>query len=403
MPEENKGMLCGVKVLDFTLALSGPFVAWNLADWGADVYKVERLYYGDQARHWDPILNGLSTLFVAYNKNKKSIEIDLSEEEGKQIIYDLVKECDIVLENFKSGSIDRLGLGYEKLKEINPKLVFLSLSGFGATGPLKPYPCYDAIAAARSGFAASSGKPDGAPVKAGNAICDTLAGTYALNAVLMAYIDAQITGQGTHIDLSMTDVAMETVAESLIDHACDKDFQMRTGNQDRYFAPYGIFKAADGWVSIVVDSGERWTKFCQQLELTSIQNDDRFKDNAGRLANKEELIEIVESKTKTLSRFVIEETLLEAGVPASAMLTFIEAYTSDHANSTNVLEMIHQKNIGMMRFYTNPLRFNDKVCSIHSGTPLLGEHTVEILEDLGYSEESIQKLFDEDIIGASLT
>lgn len=123
----------------------------------------------------------------------------------------------------------------------------------------------------------------------------------------MAYIDAQITGQGTHIDLSMTDVAMETVAESLIDHACDKDFQMRTGNQDRYFAPYGIFKAADGWVSIVVDSGERWTKFCQQLELTSIQNDDRFKDNAGRLANKEELIEIVESKTKTLSRFVIEE------------------------------------------------------------------------------------------------
>ncbi|HHU52692.1 MAG TPA: CoA transferase [Clostridiaceae bacterium] len=402
MPEENKGMLCGVKVLDFTLALSGPFVAWNLADWGADVYKVERLYYGDQARHWDPIVNGLSTLFVAYNKNKKSIEIDLSKDEGKQIIYDLAKECDIVLENFKSGSIDRLGLGYEKLKEINPKLVFLSLSGFGATGPLKPYPCYDAIAAARSGFASSSGKPDGAPVKAGNAICDTLAGTYALNAVLMAYIDAQITGEGTHIDLSMTDVAMETVAESLIDYSYDQDFQMRTGNHDRYFAPYGIFKAADGWVSIIVDSEERWAVFCKELELASIMDDDRFVNNAKRLENKEELIEIIENKTERLSRFSIEKKLLEAGVPASAMLTFIEAYTSDHTNSTDVLQMVNQNNIGMMRFYTNPLRFNDEVCSIRSGTPLLGEHTVEILEDIGYSEENIQELLKEDVIGESL-
>ncbi|MGB4609393.1 MAG: CaiB/BaiF CoA-transferase family protein [Saccharofermentanales bacterium] len=403
MPEEKRGMLCGVKVLDFTLALSGPFVAWNLADWGADVYKVERLYYGDQARQWDPIMNGLSTLFVAYNKNKKSIEIDLSKDEGKQIIYDLAKECDIVLENFKSGSIDRLGLGYAKLKEINPKLVFLSLSGFGATGPLKPYPCYDAIAAARSGFAGSSGKPDGAPVKAGNAICDTLAGTYALNAVLMAYIDAQITGEGTHIDLSMTDVAMETVSESLIDYAYDKEFQMRTGNHDRYFAPYGIFKAADGWVSIVVDSEERWEKFCQELELTSLTDDDRFKDNAKRLANKEELIKIIENKTETLSRFSMEKNLLKAGVPASAMLTFIEAYTSDHANSTNVTELIEQKNIGMMRFYTNPLRFDDRVCPIKSGSPLLGEHTREALESLGYSEEKIQKLFAEDVVGESLT
>lgn len=184
--ENRKGPLKDVKVLDFTIALAGVYVAWQFADMGAEVWKVERYGSGDQARTWDPFVNGLSTLYTAYNKNKQSIELDLSSQEGKQVIYDMVKEADVVLENFKSGSIDRLGLGYEELKKINPKIVFVSLSGFGATGPLKKYPCYDAIAAARGGFAGSNGEPDGAPMKAGNANCDTLTGTHALNAALSA-------------------------------------------------------------------------------------------------------------------------------------------------------------------------------------------------------------------------
>ena len=170
--ENRKGPLKDVKVLDFTIALAGVYVAWQFADMGAEVWKVERYGSGDQARTWDPFVNGLSTLYTAYNKNKQSIELDLSSQEGKQVIYDMVKEADVVLENFKSGSIDRLGLGYEELKKINPKIVFVSLSGFGATGPLKKYPCYDAIAA-RGGIAGSNGEPDGAPMKAGNANCDT--------------------------------------------------------------------------------------------------------------------------------------------------------------------------------------------------------------------------------------
>ena len=182
---EKKGVFDGLKVLDFTIALAGVYISWQFADLGAEVWKVERYGSGDQARAWDPFVNGLSTLYTAYNKNKKSIEIDLSGQAGKDVIYEMVKQADVVLENFKSGSIDRLGLGYDKLKEINPKIVFVSLSGFGGSGPLQKYPCYDAIAAARGGFAGSNGEPEGAPMKAGNANCDTLTGTYAFNAAVM--------------------------------------------------------------------------------------------------------------------------------------------------------------------------------------------------------------------------
>ena len=160
---EKKLPLEGLKVLDFTIALAGPFTAWQLADMGAEVWKIERYGGGDQCRVWDPFLNDLGTMFVSYNKNKKSVEMNLAAPEGKAVIYEMAKKADVVIENFKSGSIDRLGLGYEKLKELNPKLVFISLSGFGASGPLMKLPCYDAIAEARSGFAASHGEQEGPP------------------------------------------------------------------------------------------------------------------------------------------------------------------------------------------------------------------------------------------------
>ena len=215
---EKKLPLEGLKVLDFTIALAGPFTAWQLADMGAEVWKIERYGSGDQCRTWDPFINDLGTMFVSYNKNKKSVEMNLGAPEGKAAIYEMAKQADVVIENFKSGSIDRLGLGYEKLREINPRIVFISLSGFGASGPLKKYPCYDAIAEARSGFAASNGELDGPPIKAGNCIGDVISGLYGLNAVLMALLEAQRTGQGCRIDMSMMDVGMQACEETIMDY-----------------------------------------------------------------------------------------------------------------------------------------------------------------------------------------
>ena len=396
---ESKGVFKGLKVLDFTIAVAGVYTAWQFADLGAEVWKVERYNAGDQSRTWDPFVNGMSTLYCAYNKNKQSIELDLSSPEGKEIIYNMVKEADVVLENFKSGSIDRLGLGYEKLKEINPKIVFMSLSGFGGSGPLMKYPCYDAIAAARGGFAASNGEPDGAPMKAGNSNCDTLTGIYGFNAVLMALIEARKTGKGCRIDVGMADVAMASCAETIMDYGKYGNAQSRYGNHDRFIAPYGIFEARDGWVSIIADTEERWKALVEVLNLKELESDPRFADNAARIQNRDALVEKIEAVTRTMFRKTAEEKLLEAGVPASEVLPFIEAYTSNHANQTDATAFAWQEKIGYIRFYNNPIRFNDEVCPIHRGSPLLGQDSRDILKSVGYSEEEIQKLIDAEVVG----
>ena len=392
----------GLKVLDFTIALAGPFTAWQLADMGAEVWKVERYGGGDQCRAWDPFLNDLGTMFVSYNKNKKSIEMNLAAPEGKAVIYEMAKQADVVIENFKSGSIDRLGLGYEKLSEINPKLVFISLSGFGASGPLMKYPCYDAIAEARSGFAACNGELDGPPMKAGNCIGDTISGLYGLNAVLMALIEARNTGKGCRIDMSMMDVGMQACEETIMDYSLTGDAQARFGDHDRFTAPYGMFEARDGWAVIIADSEERWHSMCGALGLGALEKDPRFADNAARIANKDALVEQITAVTRTLKRSEIEEKLLAVGVPASAVLTVIEAYTSDHANQTGLTQLVDQKKIGLMRFYSNPIRFDDQLTEIRRGCPLLGEDTREILEGLGYSEEEISKLYEDKVVGSSM-
>lgn len=399
---EKKLPLEGMKVLDFTIALAGPFTAWQLADMGAEVWKVERSGSGDQCRAWDPFLNGLGTMFVSYNKNKKSIEMNLAAPDGKAIIYEMAKQADVVIENFKSGSIDRLGLGYDKLKEINPRLVFVSVSGFGASGPLMKYPCYDAIAEARSGFAASNGDPEGPPMKAGNCIGDTISGLYALNAVLMALIDARRTGQGCRIDLSMMDVGMQACEETIMDFGMYGSTETRFGDHDRFTAPYGMFEARDGWAVIIADTEERWASLCGALGLERLKDDPRFADNAARVAHRDELVKELTAVTVTLRRNELEERLLAVDVPASAVLSFIEAYTSDHADQTGLTQLVDQKKIGLMRFYANPLRFDDQPCPIWRGAPLLGEDTAQVLEALGYSPAEIRRLYADGVVGSSM-
>lgn len=399
---EKKLPLEGLKVLDFTIALAGPFTAWQLADMGAEVWKIERYGGGDQCRVWDPFLNGLGTMFVSYNKNKKSVEMNLAAPEGKAVIYEMAKRADVVIENFKSGSIDRLGLGYEKLKELNPKLVFISLSGFGASGPLMKLPCYDAIAEARSGFAASNGDPEGPPMKAGNCIGDTITGLYGLNAVLMALINARRTGQGCRIDMSMMDVGMQACEETIMDFGLHGQAQARFGDHDRFTAPYGMFEARDGWCVIIADTEERWQALCGALGHPEWKDDPRFTGNAARVAHRDDLVAAVTAATVRLRRTEIESKLLAADVPASAVLSFIEAYTSDHANQTELSQLVDQKKIGLMRFYSNPIRFDGETLPIHRGAPLLGEDTTGVLLDLGYSQAEIDKLYADGVVGASL-
>lgn len=236
-------------------------------------------------------------------------------------------------------------------------------------------------------------------MKAGNANGDTLTGIYGFNAVLMALIEAKKSGKGCRIDIGMTDVVIESCAETIMDYGKYGDGQARFGNHDRFTAPYGIFEARDGWVSLIADSEEKWKALTDVLGLQNLADDESFVDNAARVQNKEALVEEIENVTRTMFRKEVEEKLLAVGVPASEVLPFIESYTSDHANQTDATALAWQDKIGYIRFYNNPIRFNDEICPIHRGSPLLGQDSRDILASVGYSEEEIQKLIDAEVVG----
>lgn len=239
-------------------------------------------------------------------------------------------------------------------------------------------------------------------MKAGNCIGDTISGLYALNAVLMALIDARRTGQGCRIDLSMMDVGMQACEETIMDFGMYGSAETRFGDHDRFTAPYGMFEARDGWAVIIADTEERWAALCGALGLERLKDDPRFADNAARIAHRDELVKELTAVTVTLRRKELEDRLLAVDVPASAVLSFIEAYTSDHANQTGLTQLVDQKKIGLMRFYTNPLRFDDQPCPIRRGAPLLGEDTTQVLEELGYAPAEIERLYASGVVGSSM-
>lgn len=239
-------------------------------------------------------------------------------------------------------------------------------------------------------------------MKAGNCIGDTITGLYGLNAVLMALIDARRTGQGCRIDMSMMDVGMQACEETIMDLSLRGQAQARFGDHDRFTAPYGMFEARDGWCVIVADTQARWQALCGALGHPEWQDDPRFADNAARVANKDALVEAVTAATVLLRRSEIESRLLAVDVPASAVLSFIEAYTSDHAGQTGLTQLVDQKKIGLMRFYSNPIRFDGETAPIRRGAPLLGEDTTDVLRELGYSQAEIDKLYADGVVGASM-
>ena len=239
-------------------------------------------------------------------------------------------------------------------------------------------------------------------MKAGNANCDTLTGTYAFNAAVMGLIEVQKTGVGCRIDIGMTDVAMYSCAETVMDYGQTGEIYTRFGNHDRFVAPYGIFEARDGWAVIIADTQQRFEALCDVLGLKKLKEDVRFSDNAARIKNRDVLAGQIESVTCTMFRRDIEERLLAADVPASQVLPFIETYTSEHANATEVTQLVWQEKIGNIRFYNNPLRFNNELCPIKRGAPLLGEDTDEILKSVGYSEEEIARLHRDEVVASHL-
>jgi len=389
----NKRPLEGVKILDFSQVLAAPFCGMMLADLGAEVIKVERPFSGDISREYGPYVNDVSLYFCQYNRGKKGLAIDMRTDKGKSVIMDLVKDVDIVIENFKAGTLEKLGVGYDEMLKVNPELIYGSICGFGISGPLSHLPCMDIIAAARSGLVSQSGTDGGAPIKPGFSMCDTWAGLHLLRGLSMALLHKQATGKGVRIDIAMLDCAFYMCEAPVLHHSLTGEFRGRTGNHDYVFAPHGEFKTKDGNAVIAVTTNEEWTKLCEALGLPRMAKSMKFLNNDLRVRNREELISQIEEVTVTMGRYELEEKLRNADVPAAAVQTLAEFIESPQTKELNLIAKINQPTVGEYTAVNTPIYFSKTPVSPYAeAASFSGAHSVEILSEIGYSDEKIEEL-----------
>jgi CoA:oxalate CoA-transferase len=379
--------LTGIKVLDLTRVVSGPFCTVLLADFGADVIKVESLD-GDPSRVTGIMGEGENPYFVNLNRNKRSITINMKTDEGKEIVRRLVKSSDVLVENFRPGVMERLGLGYEELKKLNPSLIYAAITGFGKTGPYKDRPAFDFIAQAMSGFMSLNGTEDMEPMRVGIPITDTIAGLYAAFGILAALRDRERTGHGYEIQSAMVDglISMFTFASGAF--FATGELPPRNGNDHMVVSPYGLYKASDGPIAIAPSTEKTWLSLCKVLDLEYLITDSRFDTNEKRRDNRAEINKIVGDRIRTRSRAEWIDVFNKEGVPCGPIYNLKEAFSDPQVlHQEMVLESPQPSgNIKMPGF---PVKISEVPARIRRPSPQVGEHTIEVLKELGYSDEEI--------------
>ena len=395
MTKNNQsGALSGLRVLDMTRVLAGPFCTMLLADLGATVIKVEEPERGDDSRGYPPFLRGASAYFANLNRNKKSLILDLKKQEAKDLLSALLKRADVLLENFKPGTMEKLGFGYEEVKKINPRLVYASISGFGQYGPYRDRPGYDIIGQAMGGLMSTTGWPDSPPTRTGTAMADILAGLNCAIGILAALKGRERTGMGERVDVALVDSvvsAMETIVQLYL---VEGRIPGRIGNRYEFIAPYDSFATSDGWVVIGVGGEEVWKRFCKAIEREDLLNDPRFATNRDRVREYAPLKEIVTEWTSKRKFGDIISHLMSFSVPCAPIYNIEQIVNDPHIAEARgmIVDMPHPLE-GTMKVVACPIRFTETKPSIRATAPLHGEHTEEILKGvLGLSEEDYVRL-----------
>lgn len=387
----SKGLLSGVKVLDMTRVLAGPYCGMLLADMGADVIKIEVPEKGDDSRSNFPIINGESAYYMNLNRNKKGITLNLKSEEGKEIFRKLVEQSDIVLENYRPGVMERLGLGYEDLKKINPGIIYGAVSGFGHYGPYSQRAGYDIIGQAMSGLMSTTGWPGGEPTRTGTAIADVMAGISCCVGVLGAYINKLKTDEGDKVDVALVDSMVSSLEIINIIYLCTGKIPQRIGNRYEAIYPYDSFNASDGSVVIGAGNDKLFSMLCEVMGREELLEDQRFNSNNQRVLNNKELKPLVEEWTYKHTIDEIVETLLDKGVPASPVNTIDRVVSDPHiAGAREMFVEIDHPKAGKLTMTGNHLKFTNNKIEKFEPAPILGQHTEEILKEvLKYTDEEI--------------
>ncbi len=392
--------LAGVKVIEVGVAMAGPFCGMTLADYGADVIKVERVGEGDETRHWPPYFPGeVGYYFAAANRNKRSLSIDLKQPEGVEILRQLARAADVLIDNFRVGALDALGIGYEALHAINPRLIYCGISGFGPTGPRKHDRANDIFMQAFTGNMSITGEEGRGPVKAGISLADLGGGMFGVIGVLLALQARAKSGVGQRVDTSLMEGQLAMLSYHLTSYFATGRPPVRRGASSQLSVPYQAFQAKDDWVVVAAFTQRMWQGVCRAIERTAWMDDERFASANLRAANRGILIPLLVEvfATRTVAEWV--RRLSAEGVPCTSVNSIDKVVKDEQVVARDMIVEIEHPTAGKIRMAGLPVKLSANPGSIRRHAPLLGEHSAEVLRQLGHTDESIRALCTKGIIG----
>ncbi|XP_068244184.1 succinate--hydroxymethylglutarate CoA-transferase [Palaemon carinicauda] len=396
----NDGPLSGIRILDLTRILAGPFATMILGDLGAEVIKVEHPSKGDETRQWGPPFVGSeSCYFLSVNRNKKSIAVDLKKPEGMYILQDLAKHSDVLVENFVPGSLDRLQLGYDTLREIAPHLIYCTISGYGSSGPYRKRPGYDVIAASFGGLLGVTGPEDGEPCKVGVAMTDLSTGLYAHGAIMAALLERQRTGCGQKIDCDLLSTQLSCMVNLASNYLNGGIEAKRWGTAHESIVPYQAFPTKDGYLTVGGGSNDQFSALCKRLNLDHLLQDTRYSTNALRVKNRKDLVDTLKETFIQKSTKEWLEVLEGCSLPYGPVNSLSEAFADPHVVHEQLVQTVKHPSTGNIKQVAPAVKFSKSQNMIRSAPPLLGQHTVEVLSTiLKYPSVKVEKLVKSGIV-----
>lgn len=397
-PHHTSLPLAGIKVLDLTRALAGPFCTMVLGDLGADVIKVEPLN-GDMIRLWGPFDRQTSAYYLSGNRNKRGMALDFRHPEAPSVLLEMVKKCDVVVENFKPGTMEMLGLGYDKLAELIPGLVFVSVTGFGKDGPAGGQPGFDQIAQGYSGLMSVTGSNESGPTRVGVAIGDQTSGMWAAMGTLAALMQRTSSGLGQRVDTSLLASLVGLLSVQGQRYLSLGEVPGLAGNTHPVISPYGVFQTSDGPLNIAPATSEMWSKLCNVLKVSSLTTDPRFVSNELRIQHRHELKDLIEEKLTQHPRSYWTELLLRSGIPAGPINNMADVFSDPQVQHLGLVEEVEHSTLGKIKQVGSPIRMDNlQGHSIRRAPPVLGEHTNQILLEMGWSSSEVDGLVNRGVV-----
>ena len=389
----SSGPLAGLTVLDLTRVLSGPYCTMLLADMGARVIKIEQPGRGDETRAWGPpFVAGESAYFLSINRNKESVALDFKQPGGRRALDRLVERADVLVENFRPGTLDRLGLGYATVAATHPRLVYCSISGFGQTGPRRNQAGYDAVMQAEGGLMSVTGAADGPAYRVGVAIADLVAGLLAAQGIVLALYSRDRTGRGQQVDVGMLDGVVSLLTYHASMHLTTATTSQRVGNRHATIAPYDTFSAADGELFLAVGNDDQFRRFCEAIGQQSLLSDERFATNPSRVVHHRELRERLAPILLQHPRAYWNALLTRAGVPCGSVRDVPDALADPQLMARNMIEAVQHAAAGTIKVLGVPIKLSETPGSVRTAPPTLGQHTARVLAEIGMTLDEVEGL-----------